>query len=108
MAQTPVYSTVFIEVGAANHQAGYVVPAGKVIVVRSVSVLFVGTPGNTSWGLKNAATNVFLAYHWGLDTDEFVHFDLRQVVPAGSELLSVSFGPNTVYARACGYLLSTP
>jgi hypothetical protein len=105
---TPVYSTLFIAARGVNINAGYVVPAGFVAVVRDIEIAFLATPNNTAADVLDHATSTILTYHLQLNPFEEHHWEGRQVVDTGAEILASSAGPADTSIRVSGYLLTLP
>lgn len=103
-----VYSTLFITVAAADVNARYVVPDGYRAVVKDIGIFFNGAPANTSAFVTGETGGGFIFYRLALDPYEFNHWVGSQVVNEGSTITLASGGPQVVYGRVSGYLLTLP
>lgn len=103
-----VYSTLFIAAQGVDVNTGYVVPAGKLAVVRDVEAVAFGSPTDTAVSVFDAATNSTITYHLFLNPFEEHHWEGRQVVEPGATITAQTAGSQDVSVRVSGYLLTLP
>jgi hypothetical protein len=86
------------------------VPVGTVVVIRDISVIFLGSPPfNAYWAVVDAAGNVcFFAYVYNAAAAPpatTMHWVGRCVIPAGAHLRTI-VGGGTLSGTVSGYVLS--
>lgn len=111
-----VYSTRFIGavVTGAGGTLSYVVPAGKVAVVRHISMLglaVAGMSGAYVYAVVAGEGNIVMANvvsPWARGGFAYQFEDLRVVVNAGEQIEVLSGDPIGWHFLVSGFLLSTP
>jgi hypothetical protein len=102
-----VFSVRFLQAQGFIGSDGYVVPPGKVAVVRDLDAYAntgltastIRLVGNTAWS--------FFYFDWGIDNQESIHFETRQVFDEGERFdVVIQFAP--VDFTLSGWLLTKP
>lgn len=94
-------------VGGGTALAEYTVPANKVVVVRTVTIVNTGGGGRFGWGLEvgsGALTSIYTGFFTPASAEQQYLWTGRHVIVAGEKLFLTTLSGNA-YCAASGYLL---
>lgn len=103
-----LYSTRFLAIGLQGAGTSYVVPAGFIAVVHTVSVVYIGGPTAAGAVVRAGGTNTPIAVVRNVNGYDQLQVSGRWVVDAGESISVACDSQNTAYFYVSGYLLTTP
>lgn len=108
MARSSVYSTRFLQLSIENSVADYVVPAGKVAVIRCMSIYYFGGPTAAVGFVSLPGAGVIITALHNVQGGDYVVNNGHWVCEAGDTIQISSSSGNAAQFSVSGYLLDLP
>lgn len=103
-----VYSTRFLSISLEDGDVSYIVPDGKVAVVKSIQMFYFGGPTAAVAFVRASGNEITIARLFNTSGNDYLNLLLGAVVMAGEPIdLDTSSG-NACEAYVSGYLLDLP